>query len=382
MQMNTRQMIEILKANPECNMVATVGSVLQINCLNATIKYIEDCGVVLNGFIVRWDSLGIGKKEYESNFFQKGQFRYIDGCESFVYTNKQERLEVFSQARKRKKREEFFLIAPDILHPLYYSISKAFEKKRIIYVEIDDGLQNYAPLFRRRLLSTLRNERTRGFINIVRMELEQIPKSMSIFILFNMLKRGGNYLDCKILEHIDGRLRQNEKIMGYFYEALSENASEIPYEKISALEGKVLILGDYTEDTDLVSKLIHQLKNKGVTVVYKPHPRECDYNRIERYSCEIFDYRGIALEVILERLRRKPMALVGYLSSTLLYSEALYGIKAFSYGEMRWQKDDWIYKAYIHIHKHTLSSLISFPKTIDEMVNELSMLSSHDTITR
>ncbi len=88
------------------------------------------------------------------------------------------------------------------------------------------------------------------------------------------------------------------------------------------------IKNDY--DLTLYKKVVDAFKQRGINVVFKPHPRDKNINRYSCLGCYVDNENTMSQEKIISSLNRKPLAIVSFTSTSLVTSNLFYGIKSFS----------------------------------------------------
>ena len=232
--MNTTELCELFRTNPDCSLIATTASVLQINCLNAAIRRIKKSGEKLTGFVFRLTSSTLGKNTYDLNQFQlDADIRYIDNCSKIEYSRKSERKDLFRKLAEHRnnKSKNLYIVGADLMHPLLYAVLEVYgENRNILFAEVDDGTINYIPLIKTRIHDRVLMRKSRLVLVNTRIAFVEILRGLSIKLVQYLVRKERGYLDCRLLDVNNGKARKNDEIARYFIEALTENAQNIDQE--------------------------------------------------------------------------------------------------------------------------------------------------------
>lgn len=91
-------------------------------------------------------------------------------------------------------------------------------------------------------------------------------------------------------------------------------------------------LGQIRNDADMVviRQICNEAEKNHIGVVIKPHPRETDIDKYRGLGAEVEENHGVPMEIMLAGLQRKPVALVGITTTSLVSASVLWGMKTFS----------------------------------------------------
>ena len=182
-----------------------------------------------------------------------------------------------------------------------------------------------------------------------------------------------NYLDERLLK-LGGEIKKNEDIAPFFCDVLSKNYAVSCGNMQFDLNDKILIVGDWATPIELTAKCIDDLMDLGYEVVYKPHPRELNNDRLLMIKCEIMNMRNTALEVLLIDKTNKPKCLIGEYSSVLMYSDLYFGVKPICCKSIEEFCGDNLDRKYAKMFKKIFNKTIYFPQNEDDLINYLSEL--------
>ena len=368
--MNTDELRRII-GNKNLNFIGQCGSVLQMNGVNAAIYYLESKGVEINGVVLLCTSKTLTIDDYKKNYFlQRKNIRYITVDNAIVFHDSFEKIDVFRRALiTKRKLEPVYFVGANLIHSIYYSILK--RGKRAIYVEIDDGIENYLNRHKEFMIIDFAGK------NIPKTQLpikyfKRVISDISYNMLYSIVKTKGNYDGALILNKHVRPLRRNEEIIRCYHTVLNENGSKLKYSELKHLENSVIIVGNGNDDIKLLSELVRMLTGSDVTVVFKPHPRDKDIERYVNIGCSIFQNESISLETIVERLDIKPQSIIGDYSTTLITGKILFDINTISYAKLIC-KDEYN-KKMTELFFDSFNEIVMFPDSISELKSMLRRL--------
>lgn len=377
--MTTKELINLIENTPNFNFIGRCCSVLQINALNAAILYLESLGIKLNGYILRQESSTLTKKTFENNYFiKRKEVKLIDLSpdDNLSYSNMKEKVDVFRYAIRNKSKQSLkhaiFFVGANLIHQIYYACLKVYRNDRkVIYVEIDDGLENYLNRHKEFLILDLNKRRGKKIINVF---LHRIISDFSYYILEFIVKNNKNYICALLLLKENGVVKKkNYKILPFYHKILQYNSKDIDYKEISIIEGKALLVGNGVDDIKKIEKIVTALRLNNCNVVYKPHPRDKNTEVYRKIGCELFVNMDKSLETIIEKTIIKPKLIIGDYSTCLLTAKALFGIPTVSYVNiMKNISKREIFGGLDSLFSQTFYQYIAIPETLIEFQNFIS----------
>ena len=132
-----------------------------------------------------------------------------------------------------------------------------------------------------------------------------------------------------------------------------------------------MIAGSWDDDLDFVNWIIDEISSSGYRVVYRPHPREMDNERLKKIHCDVFIMPQVSLEVIFNAMKLKPACLVSEYSSTMAYSELYFGVRAISYRNIEQHLNIKKDREYLQSYIDAFREIMHFPTDIDELLKLL-----------
>lgn len=154
------------------------------------------------------------------------------------------------------------------------------------------------------------------------------------------LKRQGRLREFKLLSFSsNGMLTANGEVIQYFREAFEKSAKkkgiEVPfdyYENTVLFNTQPFVERQRCFEMDelVLAQACKTVKDLGFRAVLKPHPAEKSFLRYEKLGFEIDFISEVAQEYLLAAASCKPIAVVGFSSTTLLTANLFWGIPAIS----------------------------------------------------
>lgn len=272
----------------------------------------------------------------------------------------------------QKGSRKIYIFSPFHINDiLAYEIKSAVPDSDIVNIVIDEGLGIYMRSDFNWAVEQYQN--THSLKKAVLMFINMQKKK-----LFNYLSLKRNeFVNNNILVKNKGRFEENKQITEYYRQVI--DACRISSDKYSRYENAVVISAQlYFEnnqiknDADLViyKKIISVLAEKGISVVFKPHPRDKNLNRYNSLGCFVDTDNTVSQEVIIASLNIKPLAVLSFTSTSLVTSKLFYGVKTASLNNLL-KKDDvqlTLQNEFSNFEK-TFGSIAFMPKNTDELID-------------
>lgn len=185
------------------------------------------------------------------------------------------------------------------------------------------------------------------------------------------------YIDNSILVKKNGKYQPNEDIIDYYKQAI--NSDKISSDKYKVYNNAVVISaqlyfenGRIKDDADLklYKEIISGFSEKGISVVFKPHPRDKALSRYDGLNCFVDTDNTVSQEIIMASLDVKPAAVLSFTSTSLITSKLFYGVKAASLNELLKGEDVQItLQNEFSNFKKAFGSVVAVVKTTDELLD-------------
>ncbi len=393
--MNYKEFLNELKTNNECNFIAMAVTVHQANSIDATIAYLEDNGVKLNGYVLMIPHGKTGKVVVPEKFVNKNEnIKYIDYENTFKLETIKDKiygrlLPFFNNFFNKETNQKVFYIGASQLQYFWiYGLNQIFPNRNFKLILLEDGDGSYADHFND-LLNFVK--RAQNNLTNLKYYITYIKFCISYFfefINYKIFDKKRNLIRSTIFLKItkDGKYKliRNEKMSKYYEEVFKKFGSNIPREKLKIFENSALIntqplnsnnISDGIVDFEAYRKVIESLKSLNINVVIKPHPRELDYKKYEEFNCNIFNDNTYSQEAILANLDRKPKCIISIFSSTLLNATGIYGIPAISLAKIILkEKINDVFVEQLKDFINRYKDLFFFPETYEELSEYLREL--------
>ncbi len=379
-----KDMFDFIESCREMNFFADVVTPLHVLGVEAAIYHLASEGVKLKGCIAVMAHSLTGYAVSEESF------HVIDGVDTkLVQMSTDYIARSFSQKLQRRwKRFRFYakLRKPEPEKPVFYYITpykpsfdtiiKLTEIKsgyRLQIIVTDEGLANYirSPYGIQKCIIpewgfywTLKNVWT------ILVEERRFVKQV---------RKAGMISDFTILWKQQGKWVPNPACVEAYKAILSQNAREGAYPYYG---GAVLLNASLLYETKILKKpddiriykeIGRELKQMGIPLVAKPHPREKELSWYEDLDCIVEKESAISQEAILASLNVLPKCVIGDSSTTLVTSAVLFGIKTISISRLINKK--YLYDAhYFDGFDKSFSNLVLMPESMEELKNMLERL--------
>ena len=393
--MNLIEFLNVLKTNPECNFIAQTVTTLQANSVDATIAYLAEHGIDLNGYVLMIPHGTTGKLVTRDKFTNNNpRIRYIDFEFSDTLSLKDRIIakvySLFKNIKKKKSNQsDFYIASPVFNFNWLYLLRKIYPNRNFKFVLLEDGGGSYADHFTNSLdfVKYAYNSNT----HCVRYTLAYIRFCILFFyeyINIILIGKKQNLIKTTIfrreVNNNLAKLTKNGDIDKYYQSVFKKMGSKIPIEKLTDFENCVLIntqclksnnVTDGVADFDIYSKTVNLLKKYEFSVVLKPHPRELDYKKYNRLGCKLFTDTAYTQESILANLKTKPKCIISIFSSTLLNAYGIFNIPAISLAKiMLHEKINDVFRKQLLDFIDLYKDLFYFPENYKELEEYLNRI--------
>lgn len=133
-------------------------------------------------------------------------------------------------------------------------------------------------------------------------------------------------------------------------------------------------LGQIHNNADMViiKQICDAARKKHIGVVIKPHPRETDLNKYRCLGAEVDEKQSVPLEIILAGVKRKPLAIIGITTTSLVSAKVLWGIDTFSIIKLVGTKN-FVYEVREDINHfpRCFSKFVALPNSVDDIFTHM-----------
>lgn len=282
-----------------------------------------------------------------------------------------------SCTQNNEEKRIIYVAAAGVNYTLLNIIEKNVPNSKVIFILLEDGAGAY--------VSDLKTYIGTFSINNY-YDYARFLKGLCISAYNELLKKilcfHGRVIDNRLFLKKENNFIRNQEIASC-YDALYKRKSSLLSEGIiNEFSASVVIntqclkengITDGKMDYCLYERLIKILKERGIKVVIKTHPRELNPKKYERLGCSVFCERKYSQESIIAATRIKPACIVSIYSSTLLNVNGIFGIPVISLANVFMQE----YKIGRELKDDLLNfiddyrSIIEFPCSMDDAVDRI-----------
>ncbi len=249
-------------------------------------------------------------------------------------------------------------------------------RRNYINVVIDEGLGYY-----------LRN--TKGWLLEGRKIKQSLPKFIERILkewLYKVYTEAALKHRKQLLYHTfflkKGRtLIVNDSCVNCLRAVLEEAAACYSQDDYVIYENKLIIctqvfhdLEQIRNDADMViiRQICDEARKHHIGVVIKPHPRETNINKYLSLGVEVDEKQSVPLEIILAGAKRKPLAIIGITTTSLVSASVLWGIDTFSILRLVGPKN-FVYEVREDINhfSHCFSKFVALPNSVNDIFTHI-----------
>ena len=384
-----KEMSALLGAGKEINFYADAITPLHILGIEAAMYHLLQQGVDLKGYIAIMAHPVTGFAVSEADF------HILDGLDvkALPVVNHYGKRSLSQKLKDRAASYRFFgRCGPaDEKKPLFYYITPykpSFEmvmriaemkaEYQLKVIVTDEGLASY-----------LRNPYTITKSIIPEWGIVRTIKNLWDICIearwfWKRMQKAGMTSEFMLLHGKKGRWKRNEACIEAYRKILSKNRTQ---EDFSYYGDAVLINPSLLYEAKILKERVdigiyqeigRLLKQKGITMIVKPHPREKQLHWYDELDCIVEKKGGMAQENIFAGLTVLPRCLIGDSSTTLVTAGILFDIKAISINRLINKKclND---AHYFDNFNRTFSNLVMMPETMEELKSMLCEIISDNS---
>lgn len=384
--MNDAEIIELIRDNPDYNFFAVAVTPWHAHGIDVAIKRLASEGIVLKGIIFAIVHPGSPRCVGENNFVLSGaeikvmevDFEQKSWMQKLIFN-----IRAYLKLRKDKNKtyaHNIYVVRPS--YPDFNWINyirSAHMDKGIVFISVDEGCGSYIVGENANWVSAMMAvESRKGRLKKILLSFLSIPRRVIRDLITNHLKNRDAFFEWNLLRYNEeNKLVVDEKNAPFYKQVLQEQAFEINIETRKLYEGVALVNtspsyeeGKIQDDEDIKTLEIMTdiLKDKGVPIVIKTHPRECAIHRYNQLPCEINTIGGISQETIISKLEEKPKCIISLNSTTLITLKALYDIPAIGLTKLYMEKmQSEVEKNALQNFMNAFRHIVQFPETEEEL---------------
>lgn len=363
--MDLSKLIEEITNNPSLNFIGFATTPWHVHGLMAAIYKIRETGEVLNGtiFITPHSQTGYA---IDGSFFPTIEGIKIETFQKTESLNIRimkviDSLYYLTYIRRRgKDYRKIYIVEPwTINSALSGALIRKNRNLRLTHIVYDEGVSTYFPI---KYKST----------NIPTFIYNQYLKYIVFGFGYKYLSSKSNFILAKLFAETKRGLVENKAILPYYLKALSESPKRWQ-ESIDFSENSVIICTTAwdraeikeNEDVKLIKSTERILRDMGLSVWFKPHPRDKNFN-ILYPDVNVLD-SSLSIEGILLNCKIKPKAMISISSTILVTSKLFFGIDVIDLSKILDETKIGRYLDEISSFQKVFGNYVPEPKNIEEL---------------
>ncbi|MCI8565606.1 MAG: hypothetical protein HFI39_04675 [Lachnospiraceae bacterium] len=376
--------------NESLNFIAYAVIPLHVIGINAIIRYLNDNGYKLRGYIYIITHHTTGKHISENDFsignnlikIYDGiiEFKNIRGIADKILT----RLPFYNHYNCSKRRLFFAVPSPN------YAINAITAKCNCVphFIQYDDGYDSYVKriksLYEYKVMYTKNN----SLVERVYSAIKSVAEGCSLELFIRRLKKNKLLTDFRMFS--DNSIEVNPLSIKYYMDSF-KNSYTGEFEEIRIFERCILFntqclmennITDGKVDLEIYKEVVAIAKSIGCEVVVKPHPREHNVEKYINMGCKVYAGK-YTQESILASLRCCPSCIVSIHSSTLINAKGLFNIPVISLGRILLQRDiSDLLRRQISDYIKQYSDIVLFPESIEELTQIIKVIVLNNSMSQ
>ena len=248
------------------------------------------------------------------------------------------RVKLFREQKKELFNNEppLFVLCPSFPGSYIRQPVQDAGSRKLIFLQIDEGLSAYMLNSRDWIEKSISDRNLRGLKAFFRRCLGLYDESYFSWCK-EVLADEGRFMRWMLLNE---DMTPSREVIYWYKKTLLDEIPEADLGQVSHYEGAIIVNTQPLVEDGVVNRskylsvlqaLVDVARRRGRSVVIKPHPREAnkdDYKILK--GCWLDDNGGIAQESLIASCKNKPIAVVGFNSSTLLTSNLFFDIPTVS----------------------------------------------------
>lgn len=240
--------------------------------------------------------------------------------------------------------DPFFLIYPKCGPIPSYALAflATIEQRNVIHIVLEEGIGSYLMTFRDWWFLGVSREMN---------PLTRTLKSIVLHLLWPLKKRQQSRVDRAIssvsftLFKEGSALQKNETPCRYYKRALEDIAAQRRVKALDFSDTVIIATTRFADfdaidfETSCLGVVISILQKHGYRVILRPHPAEKLLEHYKSLPVEMDSHMDVSLETQIAASQSLPAAILGFMSSAQLISNALWGVEAICLSDVL--SDEW-----------------------------------------
>lgn len=367
----------LIAESKDINFVACALMPLHVIGINAAIRYLNQNGIKLHGFIIVFEHSITGRHISKEDFIiGDNKITVCDGVMKWKYNKgiKFKALASIPSFHKRSTLTPFYYINSYPNTIIFNYISRMGYKT--VWVQIDDGGASYVSRTRDAYELALLYIKDRNIIIRHIKIIIQVINGIFQDYCAKMLSNTGGRIDFRLFDETQKTQRANPTSIKFYKEAF-KRAFHGNLDTLKCFEGCILINTQCLEECNLVDDeidyrvykaAISNIKDIGNNIVIKPHPRELNVDKYKALGVAVYDKYDCTQEVLLSCLEESPICVISIYSSTLMNISGIFDIPAISLAKIVLkEKPNPILKKVLEEYIEQYGNAVHFPESYDEL---------------
>lgn len=386
--MNLDDFLVELKNNKNCNFIAITVTPLHANGVDAVLNYLKNSNIKVNGYVLmlphgttgRILNKGMFLNNMEDVHFIESELDCLRPASNLECLKAKVRI-LLENLRHNNKSKDFYIVGSYVILYWSYWIHFIYPNKNIKFIVFDDGSGSYANSFCKGLTFAIfshpigKNYFKYPFV-FIKYCFSFLYQYLNEYLLGNNIVRFTLFK--KRIHKGNVVLEINNTVRDCYREVFENFGSQLDYNRlIKPFEGCALInpqplienkIIPENVDFNIYKRIVDIFNKFSIPVVVKPHPREIEPIKYNKFNCYVSDTGVYSQESILANVKIKPKCIISIYSSSLLNAVNLFDIPAISVAKIVLKENisavlENLLKDFININKEKFF----FPENYEEL---------------
>lgn len=376
--MKEHELINLIKEHPDWNFYALALTPWQALGIDACIESLNNKGIEVAGCVLITKHPITGACIDEKIFTNRNVcYKYIDKIElerSFIKLIKNYFFTILSVIFAPSGNIVYIAYFDEIIITWARLIKNALDKK-VCYLCCDDGVGCYITFKNQNFAKDLVSANT--FVACFHFIVSILAEIIHGLII-KILKKNKCFVNRCLLKKEQSHYVPNKKVIQSYRKILKEQRNRNAAESLDIADKIILCtqplkhfgMTRNDEDMEVYDFFLKTMNEMGLIkyVVIKPHPREKDVERYQKYGCGILEGKPEAIESIISRSKGKPYMVVSTNSSSMISVKLLFDIETISLARflLNTSLNKWVKKD-VRKYIDAFGSIVKIPDTKQEL---------------
>lgn len=369
-EITAKDLVEIIKANPDINFVANAVTPWHAIAIDASIMWLQDQGVDVRGLCLLEPHMDYGyvcdTSVFTNTVSKKYMYKYSFHPYHLIRRKYYFYRFIFGNVHKRNSDNLVYLLSPGTNVDIGSYVYELLPHKHIRYILTEEGVGTYLGTCEREIPTY------NSFITFLK-----YLKTIHRYSMIDYVEKHHEVVNNRLFtEDEDGELILNERIVPYYRDSVYDKAKRALGEaaKFDLRDSVLLCTNAWyrdkvkdDEDYKVLLDVCNNLHAKGVKIILKPHPRDAFFaEHAKNLHAEIMEH-SYPIESMCSI--SQPKAIIGYSSTALVTAKLFWNIPVYCLSDMLDQsKLDDLYLKETGKFKKKFHNYVCFPKRMDEIL--------------